>query len=139
VGTTPVGGGWRPNVLCPICGSYDRERLTICILRIGVAAYEDFSITDPMDRERAFGQNDHVRIYAMDYVDRLKQAGFAVELFHWRRNNRDYGGQNNKFGLIDREIVFFASRPHHCRQDLELENSRLRKAVSDLTRCVEQC
>jgi ubiquinone/menaquinone biosynthesis C-methylase UbiE len=45
------------------------------------ATYEDFSIIDPMDRERAFGQNDHVRIYAMDYVDRLKQAGFAVDLF----------------------------------------------------------
>jgi predicted SAM-dependent methyltransferase len=75
------------------------------------ATYEDFSITDPMDRERAFGQNDHVRIYAMDYVDRLKQAGFAVNLFEWRRNNGDYGGENNKFGLIDREIVFFASRP----------------------------
>ena len=74
------------------------------------ATYEDFSITDPIDRERAFGQNDHVRIYAMDYVDRLKQAGFAVELFHWRRSNADYGGETNKFGLIDREIVFFASR-----------------------------
>jgi hypothetical protein len=67
-----------------------------------------------MDRERAFGQNDHVRIYAMDYVDRLKQAGFVVELFHWRGNNRDYGGKNNRFGLIDREIVFFASRPDHA-------------------------
>ena len=78
------------------------------------ATYEDFSIIDPVDRERAFGQNDHVRIYAMDYVDRLKQAGFAVDLFDWRRNNEDYGGENNKFGLIDREIVFLASCPHHA-------------------------
>jgi predicted SAM-dependent methyltransferase len=74
------------------------------------ATYEDFSVTNPMDRERVFGQNDHVRIYAMDYVDRLKQAGFAVELFRWREDNGDYGGENNNFGLIDREIVFFASR-----------------------------
>jgi len=27
--------------------------------------YEDFLITDPAERERAFGQNGHVRIYAM--------------------------------------------------------------------------
>jgi predicted SAM-dependent methyltransferase len=84
--------------------------ISLCL----AATYEDFSITDPMDRERAFGQSDHVRIYAMDYVDRLKQAGFVVELFHWRGNNRDYGGKNNRFGLIDREIVFFASRPDHA-------------------------
>jgi len=39
------------------------------------ATDEDFSITDPMDRERAFGQNDHVRIYAMDYRGPL-EAGW---------------------------------------------------------------
>jgi predicted SAM-dependent methyltransferase len=94
------------------------------------ATYEDFSITDPMDRERAFGKNDHVRIYAMDYVDRLKQAGFAVELFHWRRSNADYGGENNKFGLIDREIVFFASRGghnHHSAHVYAGKNSQWRE------------
>jgi SAM-dependent methyltransferase len=73
--------------------------------------YEDFSITDPAERERAFGQHDHVRVYAMDYVDRLQQAGFAVDPFRWRANSRDYGGDNNRFGLIEREVVFFASRP----------------------------
>jgi predicted SAM-dependent methyltransferase len=83
------------------------------------ATYEDFSITDPIGRERAFGQNDHVRIYAMDYVDRLKRAGLAVELFYWRQSDGDYGGKSNKFGLIDREIVFFASRPHAGVSSLE--------------------
>lgn len=38
--------------------------------------YEDFSITKPEDRERAFGQSDHVRIYGRDYLDRLKSIGF---------------------------------------------------------------
>jgi SAM-dependent methyltransferase len=74
------------------------------------ATYEDFSITDSAGRVRAFGQHDHVRIYAMDYVDRLEQAGFAVELFRWRADARGYGGEQNKFGLIEREVVFFASR-----------------------------
>jgi SAM-dependent methyltransferase len=41
--------------------------------------YEDFSITEPAARERAFGQFDHVRIYGRDYYDRLASAGFAVE------------------------------------------------------------
>jgi SAM-dependent methyltransferase len=75
------------------------------------ATYEDFSITAPAERERAFGQHDHVRIYAMDYVDRLQQAGFAVQPFRWHSDNGNYGGEKNRFGLIEREIVFFASRP----------------------------
>ena len=40
--------------------------------------YEDASITDSKEREQAFGQDDHVRMYGKDYADRLKQAGFKV-------------------------------------------------------------
>jgi SAM-dependent methyltransferase len=41
---------------------------------------EDPSVTDEAERERRFGQFDHVRIYAeQDYVGRLKAAGFTVE------------------------------------------------------------
>jgi SAM-dependent methyltransferase len=75
------------------------------------ATYEDFSITAATEREKAFGQCDHVRIYAIDYVDRLTRAGFAVEPFHWRANSGGFGGECNRFGLNEREIVFFASRP----------------------------
>ena len=40
--------------------------------------YEDSAITEPEDRLEAFGQEDHVRIYGRDYVDRLLAAGFEV-------------------------------------------------------------
>ena len=40
--------------------------------------YEDFSLREPADRERAFGQSDHVRLYGRDYAARLAQAGFTV-------------------------------------------------------------
>jgi SAM-dependent methyltransferase len=66
--------------------------------------YEDFSITDPAEREQAFGQNDHVRIYAMDYVDRLKRAGFEVEVCSYA------GDDVARFGLIEKENIFVASR-----------------------------
>lgn len=39
---------------------------------------EDPSITDPAERERLFGQYDHVRKYGKDYADRLVNAGFRV-------------------------------------------------------------
>lgn len=41
--------------------------------------YEDFTITDPEERARHFGQYDHVRVYGKDYFDRLRKAGFRVE------------------------------------------------------------
>lgn len=40
--------------------------------------YEDPSITDPKEREKVFGQDDHVRMYGEDYADRLASAGFKV-------------------------------------------------------------
>ena len=39
---------------------------------------EDLSITSPQERERIFGQVDHLRIYGDDFVDMLTNAGFAV-------------------------------------------------------------
>ncbi len=42
--------------------------------------YEDFSITSPRERLLAFGQEDHVRRYGPDYVDRLRESGFAVNV-----------------------------------------------------------
>jgi len=42
--------------------------------------YEDFSVSGPEERERLFGQKDHVRIYGRDYGDRLANAGFKVKI-----------------------------------------------------------
>ena len=40
---------------------------------------EDPSITKPLDRMVAFGQQDHVRIYGNDLADRLRGAGFELD------------------------------------------------------------
>jgi SAM-dependent methyltransferase len=39
---------------------------------------EDPTVTDPAERERLFGQHDHVRRCGPDYIDRLREAGFDV-------------------------------------------------------------
>jgi predicted SAM-dependent methyltransferase len=45
--------------------------------------YEDPYIITPEERNRAYGQEDHVRIYARkDYVGRLKSAGFTFKPIH---------------------------------------------------------
>ena len=40
---------------------------------------EDPSITDPKEREKLYGQDDHVRLYGLDYKERLEGAGFQVD------------------------------------------------------------
>ncbi len=204
-----VGGGYRQNALCPICGSFDRERLLhlyllhktdifekptkllhvapeakladilrvranvnyltadispenvmvkmditdiqfpddsfdaiICnhvlehiiddgkamselyrtlkpggwaILQVPISltlekTYEDFSLTTIRAREEAFGQGDHVRIYAQDYQDRLAQAGFKVNVFKWVTEAKNFGGRWNVFGLIEEECVYFVGK-----------------------------
>lgn len=72
--------------------------------------YEDRSVTTPAGREESFGQADHVRIYAMDYVDRLEQAGFSVDIFKWVDEAESFGGRNNRFGLNENECIFLATK-----------------------------
>jgi SAM-dependent methyltransferase len=40
--------------------------------------YEDLSITDLKEREKLFGQYDHVRLYGRDYPQRLEKSGLKV-------------------------------------------------------------
>ena len=44
----------------------------------GETTYEDPRIVDPKEREQAFGQHDHVRVYGQDYYQRLSDVGFVV-------------------------------------------------------------
>jgi SAM-dependent methyltransferase len=52
------------------------------------STYEDPGITQPGDREHAFGQHDHVRLYGLDLRDRLIATGFEVE---WIRPREEFG------------------------------------------------
>jgi SAM-dependent methyltransferase len=45
--------------------------------------FEDWSIQTPEQRDRAFFQFDHVRIYGRDIEDRFRSVGFAVEMIRY--------------------------------------------------------
>jgi methyltransferase family protein len=53
--------------------------LVLVPYRPAVTTHEDRSITSPLGRMVAFGQQDHVRIYGNDLSGRLREAGFEVE------------------------------------------------------------
>jgi SAM-dependent methyltransferase len=65
--------------------------------------YEDFTITDPKERQKNFGQYDHVRWYGMDYFDRLKSVGFDAEAnFYSQKFSEE---DIKRFGLNKNEIL----------------------------------
>jgi SAM-dependent methyltransferase len=70
---------------------------------------EDPNIVRPEDRERVFGQRDHVRIYGQDYISRLKVAGFdaiAATL------GGEVGGDPlERFGLSADERIYVCAKP----------------------------
>jgi SAM-dependent methyltransferase len=52
---------------------------------------EEVTIKDPVKQSMLFGQKDHVRIYALsDYVHRLEQAGFEVEVLPYEALQKYY-------------------------------------------------
>lgn len=69
------------------------------------ATYEDSSITSPEDRLRVFGQDDHVRIYGTDYVTRLEESGFHVNVDAFVQEHTTADLQ--RFGLMADEDVYF--------------------------------
>ena len=56
-------------------------------------------ITSPEERERAYGQHDHLRLYGRDFGDRLRSVGFDVEVIRYsdELSYRD----RRRFGLFD--------------------------------------
>jgi len=66
--------------------------------------FEDQTILSPKDRERVFGQIDHVRIYGQDYKERLEKAGFTVKVDGFVR---DLGIDIiKKYGLLEDEDIY---------------------------------
>ena len=70
--------------------------------------YEDFTIKDPKERQKHFGQYDHVRWYGMDYFDRLKSVGFEADAnFYSQKFSKE---EIKKFGLRENEILPVVSK-----------------------------
>jgi SAM-dependent methyltransferase len=69
---------------------------------------EDDSVIDPDERRRVFGQSDHVRIYGRDYITRLENVGFKVELFDVKEEFSEI--EINKYSLLADEKIFVCTK-----------------------------
>ncbi len=88
-------GGWAA-VLVPL----DLDR---------TETLEDPGVVTPEQRERVYWQHDHVRLYAPDIADRLREAGFEVRA---ERPAAAFSAATvARFGLLADETVFHCARP----------------------------
>jgi len=70
--------------------------------------YEDFSITDPKERSKHFGQYDHVRVYGKDYFDKLRFVGFSVDEIDYSKKIK--ADLFEKYRLAKGEILPIANK-----------------------------
>lgn len=83
--------------------------LQVPMMKAGLkVTYEDKSITSPSERFKAFGQEDHVRMYGEDYGQRLELGGFSVTedqfAFELRRETIE------QYALPAKEIIYFCRK-----------------------------
>lgn len=85
----------------------------VAILLVPIGAklketYQDTSKLTAEERAQAFGQYNHVRIYAeSDYLDRLRSVGFRVSAETLRLSE----GDRFRYGINDREKIYIAAKP----------------------------
>jgi len=65
--------------------------------------FEDNTITDKTERAKIFGQYDHVRIYGLDYFNKLRSIGFTVKEADYTNNLSD--NEVVKYCLAKGEIL----------------------------------
>ena len=87
-------GGWAV-IMVPL----ERNRPT---------TLEDPSIVSPTERERVFGQHDHVRLYGQDVQQRLESAGFSVAV----HRAKDLGMEAvRKHALSSNDQIYYCTKP----------------------------
>ncbi len=65
--------------------------------------FEDLSMKSKIQREKYFGQYDHVREYGLDFKDRVEQAGFKVEMINY--SNKISEDLVIKYGLMKDDLI----------------------------------
>ena len=69
---------------------------------------EDPTITDPREREKAYGQDDHVRKFGHDYADRINRSGLVAHAIPFAAELAP--GLADRYGLMKGEILYVATK-----------------------------
>ena len=71
---------------------------------------EDPSLTDPTERRKRFGQDDHVRLYSkIGFTERVEAAGFNL-----KKLGVEHFGESDfkKYGITNNSVLYVVEKPH---------------------------
>ncbi len=71
--------------------------------------FEDPKVVDPKERERLFGEFNHVRVYGRDFKDRLEHVGFTVRQEFYAQELGPTLAQH--YGLLVELDMFYCMKP----------------------------
>ena len=66
---------------------------------------EDATITDPRKREKAFGQDDHVRKFGRDYPKRIEHSGLKAVTDDFAKTV-----DASRFGISASEVIYIGCK-----------------------------
>lgn len=69
---------------------------------------EDVNLYDPEKQLELFGQPDHVRVYGKDFLDRLSEAGFHIEVIDYV--SKFSHNERFRFGFKRKELIFLGNK-----------------------------
>lgn len=70
--------------------------------------FEDPTIKSQEERRRFYGLEDHVRLYGLDYKDRLEQAGFTVKVDKYFK---ELSSETiKKYSLVEKQNIYFCTK-----------------------------
>ena len=81
----------------------------ILVPLLGETTHEDLSVVDPAERERLYGQPDHVRAYGIDVAERLAGCGLDVWVEQPARGLPQEEAEAQ--GIAPNEVVFLCKKP----------------------------
>ena len=65
--------------------------------------FQDDSITDKLERNKIFGQYDHVRVYGKDYFNKLENTGFKVQQIDY---SKEFSNEEIlKYSIVKGEVI----------------------------------
>jgi SAM-dependent methyltransferase len=71
-------------------------------------SFEDESVDTPEKRKEFFGQDDHVRVYGLDFFERLESVGFKLNIV---KNDELFSKEEcKKYGVNEREDLILVTK-----------------------------